>query len=61
MTTSRAETSTACSIRAPKNVARGSGVPSIRLSTSESRWNVIATATLLKQTVMTASATIEGT
>jgi hypothetical protein len=61
MTTSSADTSTACSIRAPKNDALGRGVPLTRLSTPESRWNVTATATLLKQTVITASATMPGT
>jgi hypothetical protein len=33
----------------------------MRLSTPVSRWNVTATAMLLKQTVITASTTIAGT
>ena len=33
----------------------------MRLSTPESRWNVIATAMLLKQTVITANAAMAGT
>ena len=52
MTTSSTDTSTACRIRAPKNDPLASGVPLVRRSTPESRWTVIATAMLLKQTVI---------
>jgi hypothetical protein len=39
---------------------RWAGVPLVRLSTPESRWNVTATAMLLKQTVITASEAMAG-
>jgi hypothetical protein len=51
----------ACRIRAPRNDAAGSGVPSVRLRIPSCRWKLTAIARLLKHAVITEKVAMDVT